>query len=249
MSGTDSPSTPTSDPGPLLVAPAGAEAAQALAAALAEAIGEPASGSVDAHGVPVLEVTRGAWVDAGAWLHDVAGLTFADWLSAVDMPDADPAGVDVVAHVARPHGDPTTGRVPRVLLRTRVPEADLRLASLTDVWPGLAWHERETFEMFGVVFDAFDDPSGLGLRSLLLPEGFEGTPLRKSFVLAARAVKAWPGAKEPGESGAGSPSRRKVAPPGVPDPAWGPRRAPAAGEAQGAAQAPGADDAPGEVAR
>ncbi len=54
-----------------------------------------------------------------------------------------------------------------------------------------------------------------GLRPLLLPEGFEGTPLRKSFVLAARASKPWPGAKEPGESDAslarsGSPSRRKL---------------------------------------
>ena len=53
--------------------------------------------------------------------------------------------------------------------------------------------------MFGIDFDGFDDGTGLGLRPLLLPEGFEGTPLRKSFVLAARASKAWPGAKEPGE--------------------------------------------------
>lgn len=242
MSGTDS--TVPQFAGPLLTAPSGVEAAQALAAALAEALGEPATGSVDAHGVPVLEVTRGAWVEAGRWLHDVAGLTFADWLSAVDMPDADPAGVDVVVHVARPHGDPVAGRVPRVLLRTRVPEADLRLASLTDVWPGLAWHERETFEMFGVGFDGFDDPSGLGLRSLLLPEGFEGTPLRKSFVLAARAIKPWPGGKEPGESATGAPSRRKVAPPGVPDASWGPREPEPALEAAADGGADGADGAP-----
>ena len=81
--------------------------------------------------------------------------------------------------------------------------------------------------MFGIGFDGFDDGTGLGLRPLLLPEGFEGTPLRKSFVLAARASKPWPGAKEPGESeapGTGSPSRRKLLPPGVPDAAtWGPR--------------------------
>jgi NADH-quinone oxidoreductase subunit C len=46
-------------------------------------------------------------------------------------------------------------------------------------------------------------------------------------VLAARVAKAWPGAKEPGESDAdtrGSPARRKTRPPGVPDPeVWGPR--------------------------
>jgi NADH-quinone oxidoreductase subunit C len=96
------------------------------------------------------------------------------------------------------------------------------------VFAGASWHERETFEMFGLVFDGHPH-----LVPLLLPDGFEGHPLRKSFVLAARAAKAWPGAKEPGESdadvglparGSGSPGRRKTRPPGVPDPqAWGPR--------------------------
>ena len=71
----------------------------------------------------------------------------------------------------------------------------------------------------------FDDGSGLGLRPLLLPDGFEGTPLRKSFVLAARASKPWPGAKEPGEGhdSARAPGRRRVQAPGVPGPEWGPR--------------------------
>jgi NADH-quinone oxidoreductase subunit C len=86
----------------------------------------------------------------------------------------------------------------------------------------VAWHERETFEMFGVDFTGFDDGTELALRPLLLPDGFEGTPLRKSFVLAARAAKAWPGAKDPADSGAKAPSRRKTLPPGVPDPSWGP---------------------------
>jgi NADH-quinone oxidoreductase subunit C len=132
--------------------------------------------------------------------------------------------VDVVAHLVAT--GPAPGRLGRLLLRTRVPADDLSLASATPVWRGAAWHERETHEMFGVGFPGFVDASGAGLRPLLLPDGFEGTPLRKSFVLAARAAKAWPGAKEPGESGEGhaSPSRRKVLPPGVPDASWGPRR-------------------------
>src|SRR6185312_16908565 len=97
----------------------------------------------------------------------------------------------------------------RIIVRTRVREGQA-LASITGVFRGAAWHERETHEMFGLDFDGFDDGTGLGLRPLLLPDGFEGTPLRKSFVLAARASKPWPGAKEPGESDAGtSPSRRK----------------------------------------
>ncbi len=70
--------------------------------------------------------------------------------------------------------------------------------------------------MFGIEFDGFDDGTGLGLRPLLLPEGFEGTPLRKSFVLAARASKAWPGAKEPGEGHDSAASAR-------PPPRAGPR--------------------------
>ena len=146
----------------------------------------------------------------------------------MDIPDGDPVGVDVVAHVAATTRHPAhPRRVPRLLLRTRVPDTDPVLPSLTAVWPGAGWHERETHEMFGLGFTGFDDGSGLGLRPLLLPDGFEGTPLRKSFVLTARASKPWPGAKEPGESssstGHRSPGRRKVAPPGVPDPSWGPR--------------------------
>ena len=70
--------------------------------------------------------------------------------------------------------------------------------------------------MFGIDFDGHPN-----LVPLLLPDGFEGHPLRKDFVLAARVAKAWPGAKEPGESDddvGSSPSRRKTRPPGVPDP-------------------------------
>ena len=109
-----------------------------------------------------------------------------------------------------------------LFLRTRVSGDDARLATLTGVFSGASWHERETFEMFGLTFDGHPN-----LVPLLLPDGFEGHPLRKDFILAARAAKSWPGAKEPGESDAdvsSSPGRRKTRPPGVPDPAtWGPR--------------------------
>lgn len=173
----------------------------------------------DAAGTPCVDVPAAVWADAleHAWR---SGYRFLDWLSAVDEPSADPPSVDVLAHVAalRP--------LRRLLLRTRLPAAAPVVASATGVWAGAAWHERETHEMFGVDFSAFDDGTGAGLRPLLLPDGFEGTPLRKSFQLASRAVKAWPGAKEPGESGTerAAPARRKLLPPGVPDPlTWGPR--------------------------
>jgi NADH-quinone oxidoreductase subunit C len=172
------------------------------------------------------------------------GFDFFDWLTAVDETDAEESpGFDLVCHLMNSHtgqvnaaqgdgneSDAPVGRLARVLLRTRVPNGQTP-ASATSLFAGAAWHERETHEMFGIDFDGFDDGTGLGLRPLLLPNGFDGTPLRKSFVLASRASKAWPGAKEPGE-GAPShggpdkpdkPGRKKITAMGVPDITWGPR--------------------------
>jgi NADH-quinone oxidoreductase subunit C len=157
------------------------------------------------------------------------GFDYFDWLTAVDETDAeDNPGFDIVCHLM----NSSTGRgsLARVLVRTRVPLGQSP-ASATGLWSGAAWHERETFEMFGIDFEGFEDGTGLGIRPLLLPEGFDGTPLRKSFVLASRASKAWPGAKEPGEGAGGhdsaapsdKPGRRKITAPGVPDTTWGPR--------------------------
>ena len=165
-----------------------------------------------------VDVPRESWVAEVAAARD-RGFDYFDWLTAVDqLDDTDAPGFDVVTHLW------CLERREHLLLRTRVPAADPVLETVTGVFAGAAWHERETFEMFGVDFAGHVD-----LRPLLLPDGFEGHPLRKDFVLAARAAKAWPGAKEPGESdadthGAAAPGRRKTRPPGVPDPAvWGPR--------------------------
>jgi NADH-quinone oxidoreductase subunit C len=160
------------------------------------------------------------------------GFNFFDWLTAVDQTDAEESpGFDLVCHLM--NSSTGGGALARVLMRTRVPNGQVA-ASATGLWPGAAWHERETYEMFGLDFTGFEDGTGLGLRPLLLPNGFQGTPLRKSFVLAARASKPWPGSKEPGE-GAGEgdsshaaphtekPGRRKITAPGVPDITWGPR--------------------------
>lgn len=180
----------------------------------------------DASGTPCVTVQPEEWL-ASVRLAKESGYDFLDWLSAVDQHDANPAGVDVVVHLV---GVPGKGKgLRRLLLRTRVSsgwEDRPTLPSLTGIFAGVAWHERETHEMFGVEFTGFDDGSGAGLRPLLLPDGFEGHPLRKSFQLAARAAKPWPGAKEPGEGAEehAAPARRKALPPGVPDPAtWGPR--------------------------
>jgi len=76
----------------------------------------------------------------------------------------------------------------RIFLKTDVDEADMRAESWVPVYAGADWHEREAWEMFGIVFDGH--PS---LRHLYLPSEFEGHPLRKDFPLLAREVKPWPG--------------------------------------------------------
>ena len=169
-------------------------------------------------------VDPSAWVDAVAGAR-AGGFTFFDWLSAVDRGyDETTPGFDIVVRLLDPS---VPGELRGIRLTARLPEG-ASIRSLTSLFPGAAWHERETHEMFGVGFEAFEDGTGLGLRPLLLPDGFSGTPLRKSFVLAARASKPWPGGKEPGEGHgdgprSGAPGRRRVQAPGVPDPDWGPR--------------------------
>jgi len=173
----------------------------------------------------VRDVPFGEWSSSVLTLRE-EGYAFFDFLTAVDETDAeaDP-GFDVVCHLIDP-SEPGTLR--SVLLRTRATDG-VPVPSLTALFAGAAWHERETHEMFGIDFEGFHDGTELGLRPLLLPDGFEGTPLRKSFVLASRASKAWPGGKEPGEGAEGAagapekPGRRKVQAPGVPDTTWGPR--------------------------
>ncbi|WP_268220517.1 NADH-quinone oxidoreductase subunit C [Streptomyces sp. EMB24] len=163
----------------------------------------------EAYGVLTVDVPSDAWIPALEAARDRLGCTFFDWLSAVDEPGT---GFRVTVHVA------ALAPVRRLLLRTTVPHEAPVLPSAVDVYAGAAWHERETHEMFGVEFTGHP-----GLDHLLLPDNFEGHPLRKDFVLAARVAKAWPGAKEPGEPEHGGPKRRQMLPPGVPDPnEWGP---------------------------
>jgi len=163
------------------------------------------------------EVPVAEWAAAAQAARD-EGFDFFDWLSAVDRTADEPPAFEVTLHLYAVAPRALRG----LLLTTRVPEGG-ELPSLTGIFAGAAWHERETHEMFGLAISGFDDGTGLGLRPLLLPDGFEGHPLRKDFYLAARVAKDWPGAKEPGQPHTGGPGRRKMQPPGVPPPEWGPR--------------------------
>ncbi|RKT57822.1 NADH-quinone oxidoreductase subunit C [Saccharothrix australiensis] len=184
---------------------ASAELAAALVAAVPDAAARTAFGQTTAH-VPLAH-----WSTAARHARDVLGCAAFDWLGAEDAgrPGASGLRHAVFLHVVHP------GTRLGLLLRTEV--GDEPLPSVADVWAGAAWHEREAAEMFGL---ALTRPA----PRLLLPDAFAGHPLRKDFVLASRVVRPWPGRLEPGEDGASAPSRRRTAPPGVPDPSWGPRR-------------------------
>ncbi|MFJ6696116.1 NADH-quinone oxidoreductase subunit C [Streptomyces sp. NPDC091272] len=183
-----------------------------LPEAVTEIFGADA-GAERSYDLLTVDVPATGWISALETARDTLGCTYFDWLSAVDEPGT---GFRVSAHVVSLEGR----TVRRLLVRTTVPHSAPALPTAMGVYAGAAWHERETHEMFGIDFT--DHPH---LAPLLLPDTFEGHPLRKDFVLAARVAKAWPGAKEPGESAAahGGPKRRQMLPPGVPDPnEWGP---------------------------
>jgi NADH-quinone oxidoreductase subunit C len=167
-------------------------------------------------GPPTVDVDAPDWHSSVVTARDRLDCYFFDYLTAVDELED---GFSVVVHLARRR----PGTVESLLIRTRLDREAPSVACVCDVFAGAGWHERETHEMFGIDFAGHGE-----LATLLLPDEFDGHPLRKDFVLASRVAKPWPGAKEPGESDEGaSPSRRRTRPPGVPDPGEWPRRAPA----------------------
>ncbi|MFJ9106737.1 NADH-quinone oxidoreductase subunit C [Streptomyces sp. NPDC102283] len=215
-----------------------AEAYGRLPDAVTDLFGDEATAE-SAYDLLTVDVPAAGWLTALRTARDGLGCSYFDWLSAVDEPGV---GFRVCAHVAAVGTG--TGTVRRLMVRTTVPHDAAVLPSAIDVYAGAAWHERETHEMFGVSFEGHPH-----LVPLLLPEGFEGHPLRKDFVLAARVAKAWPGAKEPGEPAEGhtGPKRRAMLPPGVPDPnEWGPLKGqlPPAAARPGRAARPAADRPP-----
>ena len=144
-----------------------------------------------------------------SWVGDVttardAGAVFFDFLTAVDLEEQ---GFEVVCRLWDP-----VARTEH-LLTTRCSREDPRIPTLTGVFAGAGWHERATAELFGIRFEGHDT------APLLLSASFEGHPLRKDFVLAAREAKRWPGAKDPGESDADllTPKRRRAKPLGARD--------------------------------
>ena len=121
------------------------------------------------HDMVVIDVDRDHLVEVATLLRD-------DPLTRCDLYSVN-AGVDTGAElrsVTFVHGITTHVFA---MLRTTCSEMDPRVPTLTGVWPGANWCERETYDMFGIIFDGHPD-----LRRIFLEESFPGHPLRKSFL-------------------------------------------------------------------
>ncbi|HOA82385.1 MAG TPA: NADH-quinone oxidoreductase subunit C [Thermodesulfovibrio thiophilus] len=76
-----------------------------------------------------------------------------------------------------------------IRIKTRVDEEESEIDSITELWETANWHERECFDMFGIKFKGHPD-----LRRILMPEDWEGYPLRKDYPLKGQQL--WRGFKE-----------------------------------------------------
>ena len=72
----------------------------------------------------------------------------------------------------------------RIRLEVSAPDSDPHIPSVVEVWAGNNWHERETFDMFGIIFDGHP-----GLTRILMPDDWKGHPQRKDYALGGISVE------------------------------------------------------------
>lgn len=170
----------------------GVEAAhplQEFADSVAEAVGGDAEILADTVKV---RLSPDDWVSAHLTARDELDLVFFSWLSAIDWANEVDAGdtlneeVEERIELLTTVGDLTEGK--RVTFSTDLPHDGGSIDTLTPVYAGANWHEREAAEMFGLTFNGHPEPV-----NIYLPDSFIGNPLRKSYPLLSREVKPWPG--------------------------------------------------------
>jgi NADH-quinone oxidoreductase subunit C len=180
-----------------------------MLARLEEELGDGLIEHGAAFGGLIVRIAPGSWRQAARFCRDQLGFDYLSFIAAIDwMPTpiiAEEGSGDTSAPVQPKemtfgvggsagrlqvfaHVESTHQAGSGITLKVDVDDADPHAESWVPVYPGADWHERETWEMFGIVFDGH--PS---LRHLYLPSEFEGHPLRKDFPLLAREVKPWPG--------------------------------------------------------
>lgn len=138
--------------------------------AAAAALGDMLVESKDAVGEVSLTVVRERLVDAMIALRDTPGLEYQMLveIAGVDYPQR-PERFDVCYHLL------SLTRNHRIRVRVTTDE-EKPVPSVTGIWPVAGWLERETYDMYGVLFDGNTD-----LRRILTDYGFQGHPLRKDF--------------------------------------------------------------------
>jgi len=146
---------------------------------VAAALCERFEGAVfrDSHGQPVVHLDREHWADAATMLRDDEQFTTCLDVTAVDhltdaerpvVPGVDPARFEIVANfLSHP-------RNRRIRLIAQVPADDTTIASITPIYPGVDFAERETYDMFGIEFVGHPE-----LVRILMPDDWVGHPLRK----------------------------------------------------------------------
>ena len=109
-------------------------------------------------------------------LRDTAGLEFVAFsdVTAADFHPRREPRYDVVYHLVSPH------RRARVRLKVQVKHGE-PVPTVQRIWAGAGWPERELYDLFGIVFDGHDD-----LRRLMMPDDWEGHPLRKDYPVQVR---------------------------------------------------------------
>ena len=120
--------------------------------------------------VPIVAtVPPDRWEELARFAKDTLGCRFFSFLTAVDWKEQ---GLEVVVKV-----DNLDDNV-ALMLKTKLGPGVTNCASLTPVYRGANWMERECFDMFGIHFDNHPD-----LRRILLEDGWEGHPLLKSYAV------------------------------------------------------------------
>jgi NADH-quinone oxidoreductase subunit C len=126
----------------------------------------------DALGEVTVTVPRDAIVEACSFLRTGHGFDLlADLCGADRGPEEEPR-FEVNYHLF------ATGHHLRLRLKVLLSEDDPKVGSVTGIWKTADWHERETYDLFGVVFENHPD-----LRRILLPSDFDGHALRKDYPL------------------------------------------------------------------
>jgi NADH-quinone oxidoreductase subunit C len=150
-----------------------------LRARLEATLGDRLTGPVrQRHDQTEIRVSTADLIEVMRTLHDDPAFAFEIL--------ADLAGIDTGSHmqVAYHLWSATTPDWLRVIA-DRMPRDDPRVPSLTGLWPGAEWMEREAYDMFGIIFEGNRD-----LRRIYMPPDYTSFPLRKDFYLADDAARS-----------------------------------------------------------